>query len=157
MAKIKRNPKAAFGLFDYTMRPKINRLLKQHGLVMKTRSSMVEWGDQVEITIEPLPVAEKPEPAKMSSGAWMQEWEESEAGWGCRPDGVWYYATEAAARKDTIAMVNRMRKREAKIYGGSVPEEYSRPCGEPRFVKVSAKLAAEILNKGRAFRDRRES
>ena len=92
----------------------------------------------------------------LSMGAWMQEWEESELGWGCRPDGVWYYATLDAAKNDTTKMLKRMRKAEAKIYKGATPEEYSRPAGDPRFVKVSEKLAAEILDKGRAYRERRE-
>ena len=45
-------PKSAFGLFDYTMLPKLNRLLKPHGLRLKQRSNRRSWGDQVEITVE---------------------------------------------------------------------------------------------------------
>ena len=44
----------AFGLFDYTMLPKINRLLKSFGLRLKQRINRAEWGDQVEIAVERL-------------------------------------------------------------------------------------------------------
>jgi hypothetical protein len=105
-----------------------------------------------------MPKAKAKAAPALSQGAWMQEWEETERGWGCRPDGVWYYPTEEAAKKDTEAMLKRLRSYEAKQGYGSnnVPDEYSRPDGEPRFVQVSEALAAEILEKGRAYRERRE-
>ena len=52
MAAIKRNPKPAFGLFDYRMIPKINRLLKPFGLRLKVKRNYRSWGDQVEVTVE---------------------------------------------------------------------------------------------------------
>lgn len=39
----------AFGLIDYTMIPKINRLLKAHGVRLKTKTRRED--DQVEITV----------------------------------------------------------------------------------------------------------
>jgi len=60
---------------------------------------------------------------------WAQNWEETERGWGCRPDGFTLHAT-----KDSIALLlNRMREREAAAgYSGTlVPEAYTRPDGEP--------------------------
>ena len=48
---IKRNPDAVFGLFDHSMLPKINRLLKPYGLRLSIRSCYAEWGDQVEISV----------------------------------------------------------------------------------------------------------
>jgi hypothetical protein len=48
--------KPAFGLFDYTMLPKLNRILKPFGLRLKQRSNSRQWGDQVEITVEVLNV-----------------------------------------------------------------------------------------------------
>jgi hypothetical protein len=57
--------KPAFGLFDYTMLPKLNRILKPFGLRLKQRSNSRQWGDQVEITVEVL----KPEPPKP-----MKDW-----------------------------------------------------------------------------------
>jgi hypothetical protein len=47
-----KKPASAFGLFDYTMLPKINRLLKAYGLRLKQRSNRASWGDQMEITVE---------------------------------------------------------------------------------------------------------
>ncbi len=44
-------PKPAFGIFDYSMIPKLRRLLKFFGLRLIVRSSRA-WGDQVEITLE---------------------------------------------------------------------------------------------------------
>jgi hypothetical protein len=52
MAKKVRNPEAAFGLLDYTMIPKLRRLLKPYGLTLKTCSDRKNWGDQVEVTVE---------------------------------------------------------------------------------------------------------
>lgn len=40
----------AFGLFDYSMFPKLNRILKPHGVQLKKRTSR-NWGDQVRITV----------------------------------------------------------------------------------------------------------
>lgn len=45
--------KPAFGLFDYSMLPKLNRILKPHGLRLKQKTNS-DWGDQVEITVERL-------------------------------------------------------------------------------------------------------
>lgn len=42
----------AFGIFDYGMLPKINRILKPFGVKLKQRTS-VNWGDQVELTVDP--------------------------------------------------------------------------------------------------------
>lgn len=50
-------PQNAFGIFDYSMLPKLNKLLKPFGLEFKKRSNRKEWGDQVEIAIAPLPEA----------------------------------------------------------------------------------------------------
>ena len=48
------DPKNAFGLIDYTMLPKLNRILKPYGLKLSTRSIPSQWGDQVEIKITEL-------------------------------------------------------------------------------------------------------
>ncbi len=60
---------------------------------------------------------------------WVQKWEESEAGWGTRPDGY----TLHRSKSDIDAFLGAMRDREAaKGYGpGNPPPEYNRPCGEP--------------------------
>jgi hypothetical protein len=49
----------AFGLFDLTMLPKINRLLKTQGLHLRKRTSR-NWGDQVELTLESTPSTKHP-------------------------------------------------------------------------------------------------
>ena len=85
--------------------------------------------------------------------AWVQAWEESERGWGTRPDGCWYYETKEMAEADTARMANEMRKREADVHHGEVPDEYSRPCGAPLFIPVDQKLATEIRERSRAYRD----
>src|SRR2546425_24916 len=46
-----RGPQPAFGLFDYTMVPKIRRLLKLFGLDLKVKTDRRNWGDQVEVTV----------------------------------------------------------------------------------------------------------
>lgn len=89
-------------------------------------------------------------------GAWMQEWEESERGWGVRPDGVFYYATKDEAERHTTELLMAYRKREKQIHGGATPDEYTRPCGEPKFVPVSQAIAEEIVNDNRAYRERKE-
>lgn len=43
--------KPAFGIFDYTMIPKIRRLLKPHGLDLRVKADRRNWGDQVEVTV----------------------------------------------------------------------------------------------------------
>ena len=55
--------------------------------------------------------------------AWLVEWTETEAGWGQRPDGAWYYATEEAATRDTDRdwLSNGHREKEK----GESPKE---PC-----------------------------
>lgn len=42
----------AFGIFDYTMIPKLRSLLKPFGLRLVVRSNTRQWGDQVEVTVE---------------------------------------------------------------------------------------------------------
>lgn len=60
---------------------------------------------------------------------WVQKWEESEAGWGVRPDGF----TLHRHRDDIALFLDRMRaSEEAQGYGaGHAPSEYSRPDGDP--------------------------
>ena len=68
---------------------------------------------------------------------WMQEWEESERGWGTRPDGFTLHHKE----EDIDLFLTAMRDREAEMFGPDyVPNEYSRPYGRPFAVKVPAKF-----------------
>mgnify|MGYP001573228924 CR=1 FL=1 len=63
-------------------------------------------------------------------------WEESERGWGTRPDGCSLHLTEEDYRK----FVNMYWKGMPN----EVPDEYSRPAGSPCEVKVSKRLYDEI-------------
>lgn len=45
---------SAFGLFDYTMIPKLRRVLKLYGLKLTVKSNYRKWGDHVEVTVIPL-------------------------------------------------------------------------------------------------------
>ena len=63
-------------------------------------------------------------------------WEESESGWGTRPDGFSLHLTE----KDYDAF-------ERDYWGGmpdNVPHEYSRPAGSPTKVKIDGDLYNKI-------------
>lgn len=92
----------------------------------------------------------------MAHGVWIQRWEESERGWGVRNDGCFLYPTKEAAEKDTKRIVASYRKAEAKDgYGAhNVPDEYTRPAGEPRFVEVTLKVMREVKKKGRVFSEK---
>jgi hypothetical protein len=65
----------------------------------------------------------------MSLVVWVQKWEESEAGWGGRPDGY----TLHLEREDITKFLEAMRAREAEAgYSAqNVPREYTRPSGRP--------------------------
>lgn len=67
----------------------------------------------------------------------MSEWEESEYGWGTRPDGV-------SLHKDLESY-----KLFVKEYWDSmpkeVPNEYSRPCGSPLDVYVDCETFDKVM------------
>ena len=80
---------------------------------------------------------------------WVQYWEESERGWGTRPDGCYVYPTKEKAEEETLRIEKEMREREMKGKPkGWVPDEYSRPCGKPQLKDVSDKIAEEVKAKG---------
>ena len=54
---------------------------------------------------------------------WVLEWEESERGWGCRPDGYSVHASKADCRNFVAAYWAGMPDR----VNGEAPDEYSRP------------------------------
>jgi hypothetical protein len=57
---------------------------------------------------------------------WVQKWEESERGWGTRPDGYTLHAT----KEHVDHFLKDMRKREMEgMSQNYVPESYSRPDG----------------------------
>lgn len=65
----------------------------------------------------------------------LQEWEESEAGWGIRPDGYSFHLTEEDAKAYVKMYWDGMPKQ--------VPHEYSRVCGDPVWVRVTPTFYAE--------------
>ncbi len=65
------------------------------------------------------------------------DWEESERGWGVRPDGCSLHLTQ----KDCERYVKKYWVGMPK----EAPDEYSRPSGNPYPVQVSQKLYSELL------------
>lgn len=57
-----------------------------------------------------------------------QDWLESERGWGCRPDGYTLHLTKSDRDAFVKAYWDRMPD--------EVPDEYSRPEGQPTLVDV---------------------
>ena len=82
------------------------------------------------------PVAVTPSIAEI----WIMEWEESERGWGTRPDGYSVHPSEAASRKWLADYWERMKEYDRQQgYGtGYVPDEYSRPYGDAFPLRVSS-------------------
>jgi hypothetical protein len=75
----------------------------------------------------------------------VQEWEESEAGWGVRPDGYTMHATKAAMDRYVAAYWARMPPRDAK---GRPPDCYSRESGKPYMVRVAEEIYQRVLAAG---------
>jgi len=65
-----------------------------------------------------------------------QDWLESERGWGTRPDGCSLHETLEDCRQFVKEYWDKMP--------ASVPDEYSRPLGEPYITKVNKKMYAEV-------------
>jgi hypothetical protein len=72
----------------------------------------------------------------------VQEWEESERGFGTRPDGASLHLTEA----DRAAYCKEYWEREKKRQGGQVPDEYTRESGSPKIVEVDAAMYDKVKN-----------
>ncbi len=72
----------------------------------------------------------------MSYTVIAQAWEESERGWGVRPDGVSLHLTLNDCQKFRDEYWERERART----GGVVPDEYSRESGPPFSKLVSEKI-----------------
>lgn len=68
------------------------------------------------------------------------EWEESERGWGCRPDG---YSFHSSAEKAKAYLAEHY-----SAHTGPVPDEYSRASGGPQLVEVSPSLYLAVMQKG---------
>ena len=77
-----------------------------------------------------------------------QNWEESERGWGVRPDGVTLHAT--------LAKMNEYKKKffssqPGRSADGSAPDEYTRESGEPYEIEVDETLYKQVVAAGFAL------
>ncbi len=72
----------------------------------------------------------------------IQEWEESERGWGVRPDGFTMYVDMAAHAAHIEA--DRAQKAEDFKRTHAIPDEYSRPSGDPYLIDVDDEVFAKI-------------
>lgn len=77
----------------------------------------------------------------------IQQWEESEAGWGTRPCG-WTIHITSKERDEFVEeyMTDQQNYyRDRGVHG--TPNEYDRPAGQPKLVEVSDEAYAYILEK----------
>lgn len=75
----------------------------------------------------------------------LRFWEESEAGWGCRPDGVSLHKSTGDAKQ----YETDYWKTEKEINpSGITPHEYSRPCGSLTLVSIPTSLFKRIKGNG---------
>ena len=66
----------------------------------------------------------------------VQKWEESERGWGTRPDGYSIHPDQAA--------LDRYIKAYWKKMPDGVPDEYSRPHGTPYTADIDVNFKGQI-------------
>lgn len=69
-----------------------------------------------------------------------QLWEESERGWGCRPDGFSLHLTD----EDRLKYIKEYWDRQPD---GPAPDEYSRPLGWPMSKGFNVKVTKEVYAK----------
>lgn len=74
-----------------------------------------------------------------------QQWEESERGWGVRPDGYSLHLTLADASDFRMHYLQHQREYFESCGIDGVPDEYTRPCGDPYRAKVSEELYHKLL------------
>lgn len=75
-----------------------------------------------------------------------QQWEESERGWGVRPDG---YSIHLSL-EDAQAFIKAYWDRQPD---GPAPDEYSRPCGKPYACHVSPEMYQQLLERKKEATD----
>lgn len=79
---------------------------------------------------------------------WAWQWEESERGWGVRPDGASLHISEDEAR----AYLKKHWEEENKRNKGSVPDEYSRPNSDDPFRVVVTEEAYKRVQAEKSVR-----
>lgn len=80
--------------------------------------------------------------------ALVQEWLETEAGWGHRPDGYSVHLSDEDRVKFCTAYWERMPARDKS---GRPPAEYSREDGDPIWCEISDQLFAQLQKKKNEF------
>ncbi len=83
---------------------------------------------------------------------YVQEWEESERGWGTRPDGYSFHFTQ----NDVDTFIRAYWAEEtARNPTNTVPDEYSRPLGRPKLVLVTEAFYEQVksLRSVRVYRN----
>jgi len=69
-----------------------------------------------------------------------QKWEESEKGWGTRPDGHSIHLSEQHRQQYIKEYWDRMPN--------AVPDEYSRPCTNPYPIDIDEETYQKLILKG---------
>jgi hypothetical protein len=72
-----------------------------------------------------------------------QDWEESERGWGTRPDGFTLHLTEADRAAYVQGYYETFNNRP------SAPDEYTRTSGKPRVVAVTEAMRKDLKDQKR--------
>lgn len=75
----------------------------------------------------------------------VQEWEESEAGWGTRPDG---YSVHTSVENAEKFIKDFWNKEKTGYPSGKVPYEYSRPVGTPFLRDTNEDFYNKVKNCG---------
>lgn len=81
---------------------------------------------------------------------WVQEWVETERGWGTRPDGY----TVHRKLEDVEMFLLEMRREEKKRHNGAVPDVYSYPIGTPFELEFPDEEAPDLICHGEWARAR---
>jgi len=76
---------------------------------------------------------------------YCQIWEESERGWGTRPDGHSLHLTLDDANEWRKQYLERQHEYFKSIGENGVPDEYTRPCAEPYQVRVSDEIYKQLV------------
>lgn len=79
---------------------------------------------------------------------WCVQWEESERGWGVRPDGFSLHLTQKKAKDYVKQFMEQQRHYfEEELGPDVVPEEYTRPASEPYQVRVGDGMVKRLKAK----------
>lgn len=81
----------------------------------------------------------------MEYTAYIQIWEESERGWGTRPDGYSLHLTLFDASNFRMHFLDHQKEWFESHGEMGVPDEYTRPYGEPYLVKVTEELYEQLV------------